>query len=655
MTHRFAAIRPARHVWRTCALIFGLMFAVWNAPAVAADDASNDVRQVWKLLDYIAVDYAEAVADGAIINEGEYAEMKEFAETALTRLSGLPARDGQQGLITQAEQLKAAIAAMSAPDDVARRSHDLANALLLAYPVPMTPAQIPDVARGAVIYAEKCASCHGPEGRGDGLAAEGMDPPPIAFTDHERARARSLFSLYEVATQGLDETSMTSFAAELSDDERWAVSFYIAGLSASPELRAQGETLWREDASVRAPFPNLESLIRALESGVAVELGADKAQAVMSYLRSDPSVVGQDSAGGLAIARARLAESLAAYQAGDAKRAGTLALASYLDGFEPVEALLRSRDADLLARVEGGMIKYRSQISAGAPVAEVSAQAQEIKSMFDATEATLTASEGDATAAFLGAYTILVREGIEALLVVVAMIGFLTKVERHDVLPYVHAGWASALIAGALTWAVAAYFVDISGANRELTEGISSLFAAVVLLAVGIWMHQKSLAGRWQSYIKEKLSAALSKKSAFFLFALAFVAVYREVFETILFYVALWTRGGGSAIFAGLGAGIVTLAVITVILLRTSRRLPITQFFAASSLLIAILAVVLAGKGFAALQEAGFVPAIAVNGPRFEAFGVYPSAVPLVAQATVLVIAIAGYLWNTRSSAAKAE
>jgi high-affinity iron transporter len=235
------------------------------------------------------------------------------------------------------------------------------------------------------------------------------------------------------------------------------------------------------------------------------------------------------------------------------------------------------------------------------------------------------------------------------------MIGFLTKVERHDVLPYVHAGWASALIAGALTWAVAAYFVDISGANRELTEGISSLFAAVVLLAVGIWMHQKSLAGRWQSYIKEKLSAALSKKSAFFLFALAFVAVYREVFETILFYVALWTRGGGSAIFAGLGAGIVTLAVITVILLRTSRRLPITQFFAASSLLIAILAVVLAGKGFAALQEAGFVPAIAVNGPRFEAFGVYPSAVPLVAQATVLVIAIAGYLWNTRSSAAKAE
>jgi high-affinity iron transporter len=164
-------------------------------------------------------------------------------------------------------------------------------------------------------------------------------------------------------------------------------------------------------------------------------------------------------------------------------------------------------------------------------------------------------------------------------------------------------------------------------------------------------MHQKSVAGRWQSYLRDKLAAALTGRSAFFLFALAFIAVYREVFETILFYIALWTRGDGAAILGGLAAGIAVLAVIAVVLMRTSRRLPIGQFFAWSSLLIAVLAVVLAGKGVAALQEAGVLPAAAIHGPRFEAFGIYPSALTLAAQAAVILISVAGYWWNTREPA----
>jgi high-affinity iron transporter len=373
---------------------------------------------------------------------------------------------------------------------------------------------------------------------------------------------------------------------------------------------------------------------------------------VLSYLRSKPDAVAQNNAGGLALARMQIAESLKAYQAGDAKRAGTLALSAYLDGFEPLEPAVRGRDADLLARVESGMINYRSLINSGAPYDKVAAQADVLNGLFNTADTVLSGAE-DTTATFLGAYTILVREGIEALLVVVAMLTFLGKVERRDVLPYVHAGWIGALGAGVVTWAVAAYAVDISGASRELTEGFAALFAAVVLLGVGIWMHQKSLAGRWQSYIKEKLSAALTRKSAWLLFTLAFVAVYREVFETILFYVALWTRGNGTSILAGFAAGALTLVVLTVILMRTSRRLPLAQFFAWSSLLIAILAVVLAGKGFAALQEAGVVPAIAVDAPRIEALGVFPSMWPLLAQLAVLVVAVAGYFWNTRGTATK--
>ncbi len=642
---------------RSAVLAFVLVLAGGHNARAADADTDANVRQTWKLFDYLAVDYSGAVANGAVASESEYAEMKEFGETALTHLNALPERAGRQDLITQAEQLNAAIAALASPDDVARIAHAVADSLLATYPVPVAPAKAPDLARGALLFSQKCAVCHGAEGHGDGPAAAKLNPPPIAFSEHERARQRSLFSLYEVVTQGVAGTPMISFQAAFPDEDRWALAFRVSSFAGTPELMQEGEALWRDDASLRARFPNLESLARTIEASLATDIGERKAQALMSYLRTHPDVIGQGSgngsAGALTLARSQLDASLKAYQAGDAKRAGTLALSAYLDGFEPVEAMLRIQNADLLAQVETGMVTYRSRISAAAPVADVAAQAQTLQGLFDATEKAL-ASGGDSAAAFLGAFTILVREGIEALLVVVATIGFLRKVERHDVLPYVHAGWVGALAAGLLTWGIAAYFVDISGSNRELTEGVSSVFAAIVLLGVGIWMHQKSLAGKWQIYLKEKLSAALTKKSAFFLFALSFIAVYREVFETILFYIALWTRGNGSSILAGLVAGVVVLAIIAAVLLRTSRRLPIGQFFAWSSLLIAVLAVVLAGKGLAALQEAGIVPAIAIDGPRVDALGIYPSMLPLVAQAVVLVIAVAGYFWNTRSATPKA-
>ncbi len=622
-------------------------------PVLAADAAATpdaEVRQIWKLLDYLAVDYSGAVKDGAVASDSEYAEMKEFANTALARLTDLPPRDGQRALVGQGAQLQAAITSLTAPPEVARLAHSVADMLLATYPVPIAPRSAPDLARGAALYAEKCAGCHGLTGNADGETGKLLDPPPIAFTDHERARQRSLFSLFEVVSQGLADTAMAGFQPELSEDERWAVAFQASTYSATPELRTAGEALWKADATLRGRIPTIEVLVRTIESGLAADIGDDKARAVMAYLRANPNVVGQNSsADGLALARARLGESLKAYEDGDARVAGTLALSAYLDGFEPVEGMLRAANADLLANVESAMIEYRSRITARAPKADVAAQAAVLNGLFDQTGAAL-AGDQDATATFLGAFTILLREGVEALLVVVAMISFLGKVERRDVLPYVHAGWILALVAGAATWGVAAYFIDISGAHRELTEGVSSLFAAVVLLGVGIWMHGKSLAGRWQVYIREKLSAALTKSSAFFLFALAFITVYREVFETILFYIALWTRGNGGSILAGLIAGIVVLAIIAAVLLRTSRRLPIAQFFGWSSLLIAALAVVLAGKGFAALQEAGLVPAIAVNGPRVEALGVYPSMLPLAAQAFVLVVAVAGYLWNTRGT-----
>jgi high-affinity iron transporter len=303
----------------------------------------------------------------------------------------------------------------------------------------------------------------------------------------------------------------------------------------------------------------------------------------------------------------------------------------------------------LFEKIEAGMMAYRAEVRTGS-VEQVQASAEHLLSLLDEADAALAPSQDDAWPTYIGALTILLREGLEALLVVVAMIAFLKKAKRTDALVYVHAGWIVALACGIGTWLAATYLVSISGASRELTEGFSSLFAAAVLLGVGMWMHGKSVAGRWQTYLHEKMSSALTRRTAWFLFSLAFIAVYREVFETVLFYAALWTGGNGWPLLAGLATGIVLLAIITAILLRTSARLPIGTFFAASSLLIAVLAVVLAGKGVAALQEAGWVQATPLAIPRIDILGVLPTWQTMLAQLGVAAIALTGFFFNRRSA-----
>jgi high-affinity iron transporter len=394
----------------------------------------------------------------------------------------------------------------------------------------------------------------------------------------------------------------------------------------------------------------MEKLVGATPHALAASFGEDRTKQAVAYLRRHPeAIAAQQSSGALTFARGKLNEALAAYQRRDSQAATDLALSAYLDGFEPVEAVLAARDKALMLRIENAMIAVRAGIANGQPVETVRGQVAALDSLFGEAETVLGSSEASSTASFLAAFTILVREGLEALLIVIAMIAFLNKADRRDVLPYVHGGWAAALVAGAVTWVVATWMITISGASRELTEGFGSLLAAAVLLWVGIWMHGQSQAGAWQRYIREKLTGALTKGSAWFLFALAFVVVYREVFETILFYAAIWAQGNGGAMLAGAAAAIVVLTIVAVAMLYFSRRLPIGKFFAYSSWMIAVLAVVLIGKGTSALQEAGYISINPLAGfPRSELLGVYPTQEGVIAQVVMAVLLIIGFMWNNR-------
>lgn len=635
-------------LYRTMAA--ALFCIVWLMASVshAADAATEDkAKQIWQLLDYLAVDYSGAVADGKVTNQAEYAEMEEFSQVAERQLAELPDKPEKASLLQQAAALKTAISAKSPPPEVADLARDLAASLLAAYPVPVAPATAPSLQRGAALYQNQCVSCHGAQGRGDGSLAASLNPRPIDFTDRERAKERSVFALHQAITRGVEGTSMPAFAT-LSDDDRWAIAFYVSTLSYSDDERTAGAALWASDKSLPAAVPSLGALVQTSESSLAKTMPPKDAAATLAYLRSQPDVLNQPKSTNIALAKDRLSESLSALEKGDAPNASRLALSAYLDGFEPVEPALAIKNKTLFNEVEQTMGRYRAAISQGDIEQARTIEAQ-LQTLLTQSQDALAEVSDDPFGVFLGALIILLREGVEALLVIVAMIAFLKKADRKDALQYVHGGWITALAAGGLTWFAATYLIEISGASRELTEGFSAIFAAIVLLSVGIWMHQKSLAGRWQAYIKEKLSSALNKRSAFMLFLLAFVTAYREVFETVLFYSALWSEGNGSYLLAGLAVGIVILCAIAFVMLRTSARLPISQFFAASSALVAVLAVVLVGKGVAALEEAGMLDVTPVPIPRIDLLGIYPSLQPVAAQLAMVLIIVVSVVINLRS------
>ena len=625
------------------AVFAGLMLNPAGARAEAVE-----AQTVWRLLDYVAVDYAGAVSNGRVTSSAEYAEMTEFSATIRSGIAALPAKAERARLIVEAEGLQTAIASKAAPDIVAQKARSLASDLLAAYPVPLAPAKAPDLARGAALYAENCASCHGANGDGHGPQAAGLDPPPIAFTDTERARKRSLFALYQVIDQGLDGTAMQSFA-DMPSQDRWALATYVGSLAFKDA--AAGERFWKTDLALRQRIPDLQTLATMTPENLGRTIDQDKADAAMGYLRANPQALNMATPASLTVAREKLRQSLAAYREGDRQAAKRLALSAYLDGFEPVEPILAARDATLMARIEGAMGEYRAAIRRGVTAEELAGKEAVLESLFADVEAVLSPDAASDASTFIGALTILLREGLEALLIVVAMIAFLRKADRPEVLPYVHGGWIAALVAGGATWAVATYAIGISGASRELTEGFGSLFAAVVLVSVGIWMHGKSQAESWQRYIDKVLGKALSRSSAWFLFGLAFLVVYREAFETILFFAALAAQGRGSVIAAGTAAAIAFLAAIAWAMLRYSRSLPIGKFFTYSSALIAVLAVVLAGKGTAALQEAGLIDITPVAYvPRLSMLGIFPALQPLLLQLLTVVSLWIGFWYNGRKN-----
>jgi high-affinity iron transporter len=341
------------------------------------------------------------------------------------------------------------------------------------------------------------------------------------------------------------------------------------------------------------------------------------------------------------------------YRSGNAQAARDAAIRGYLEGFELVEASLSNVDGPLVREIEREMMELRDAIERRTPAEAVAQRAERMDRLLAAAADKLGAGELSPGTAFTTSLLILLREGLEAILVLAAIVAFVLKTGRREALRWVHAGWVAALVAGALTWAAATFLVEISGASRELTEGVTALVAAATLLYVGYWLHAKSHADAWTRFIRQTVGQALARRTRWALSAVAFLAVYREVFEIVLFYQALWAQtgqGGRTAVVAGAGTAALLLGITAFVILKYSVRLPIGPFFKAASTLLALFAAVFAGHGVAALQEAGVIPVHAFAFDPMPLLGIYPSAEALGAQLLALVLIVLGF-WSTRSRA----
>jgi high-affinity iron transporter len=608
-------------------LVFPL-FALCSFNLLA--DTVEGAPQALHLLDYIGADYPETVQAGKVIDEGEYREQLEFIKVLQGLIAAMPAKPEKAGLEQGISTLRNSISARQDGADVARQARQLGAKLAVAYEVSQAPIITPDPTRGAPLYAQHCSVCHGDTGAGDGPAGVGLTPAPANLRDAARLDRLSLYAIYNTLGMGVEGTDMPAFADQLDDRQRWDLATYIASFSAAPAATKAEKTY------------NIADLARQTPAEV---LAADGPQGAATFRaqRAQPAQVKRGPAQLLDYTAATLDKSIAAYRAGDHDQAYDLSVAAYLEGFELVESSLDNVDANVRKDTEKSLMAYRQSLQDGLPAAEAQLRLDAAKAKLKQSAGLLGSDGLSWSLSYISGLLILLREGLEAILVLAAILAFLRNTGQQSAVRSVNIGWGLALLAGLGTWAVAAYAIDVSGSQRELLEGATALFAAVMVLWLGVWMHDRRHAAAWQDYIKSSLVGGGGR---FGFATLAFFSVYRELFEVILFYETLWLQAGPAghnAVLAGGATALVLLVGLAWVILRGSAKLPLALFFSINAGLLCALSVVFAGHGVKALQEAGIFGTRPVAFFDFDWLGIHADAYSLSAQAVAIIAIIVLY------------
>ena len=628
-----------------------LMFFLTVPTAFAQEQA----KRLVSVLDYLGSDYKNAVKDGKILSQDEYGEMQEFSKRTQDLLNQLKEADkaDKAGVEPIIKSLAAQIDKKAEPGVIAELAQNAKQKVISAYDIVPYPKQFPSWAAGHTLYVENCAQCHGSTGRGDGPGASSMNPktpPPANFTDPERMAGLSPFKAFNTASFGVEGTAMASFAA-FNEEQRWQVAFYIMALRFSPEQASRGATLIKQK-KLPADLTSIANLATHSDEQFSEQIKRyfdqeDSVNDVLAYLRR--GVLEKKPADPLVLTRTLVRESAALYDAGEKNKAYQKAVDAYIDGFELAEPALFAKDASFGRALEALFTEYRNAIKQGVDTEEIDKRRAEIEARLDrAGEILARTEEYSGIYFFLNAALIIVREGLEATLVLAAILAMLKVMGATDAVRYIHLGWILALVAGGLTWLATQTVLTFSGQNRESMEGFISVFAAVALFYVGYWLHTKSEAKKWQAFIRGKVENVVSGKKLLGLVGISFFAVYREAFEVVLFYQALWLQNenGHHLILSGFLGGLALLVVLTFGILKLGLNIPLKYFFGATGTLLYIVAFIFAGNGIKELQAAGWVSTTPLKfPPQAPLLGIYPTLETVAAQALMLCAFVATSIW----------
>jgi high-affinity iron transporter len=635
-------------------LLLGLVIVTASGAWAAGDEA----KRILALIDYIAGDYKNAVKGGAVIDPGEYQEMSEFAARSAQLFTQLQAAEGgdKAGIEKDLQTLLAHIKGKSGEDVVPKLAQQIKDRLIKAYNIVPYPRRLPSLASGRQIYQDNCAQCHGAAGKGDGPGRESMNPKtplPADFTDPERIGGLSPFKVFNTASFGIEGTAMASFAA-LSEEQRWQVAFYVFSLRFSEATTKSGAQL------VRA-----KNLPSDLQSAATLATGADdalldrlkeqtndesQALALLAYLRR--GILEATPSDPLSVAKELLQTAVTVYAKGAKDQAYQKAVEAYLDGYELAEPTLKAKDSNLSGDIESLFGQFRNAIKQGAPLEEIQKRHLEIEVKLE--HATETLARDDSYSgyyAFANSALIIFREGLEAALILATIIGMLRVMGAPEAIRYIHLGWILALVCGGLTWIATQTVLTLSGLHRETMEGFISVFAAVALFYVGYWLHTRSEVKRWHEFIQQKVQSGISTRRIFGLTSISFFAVYREAFEVVLFYQALWMQNEGNrgSILSGLAVGLGLLAVATFAILKLGLKLPLKYFLSATGMLLYIMAFIFAGNGVNELQAAQWLSTTPLSMPAaMPMLGIYPTVETLAAQGLMLCAFVATSFWLAR-------
>jgi high-affinity iron transporter len=678
---------------RISTFTFAIVTALSAAEPLAAQE--HPVRRVANIVNVAVEEYARGVdSRGQLISAIEYQEATDFladARAQAARLSGPRA----QAALAILDSIVGGVAKRQPPAEVKALELRFAAALGSEAALELPKAAI-NLAEGRHLYEQNCASCHGLSGRGDGAAGRGMNPKPPAVGDATTMADVSPATMYRIVSVGIGGTPMPGYAANMTPEQRWNIVSYLISLRASPQQVAEGEGLYTQScvqchgalgagdgafarALSRVPQEigafawqagrndlELATVVRSGISGTAMppagHLTPEQTRNVVAYLRTIPlktvpAAVAERGTDARAISGAVLSlleQSLTAARAGRTSDAADRAFDAYI-AFEPMETRARARSPGLVANMETLFGNFRGAVRSG----DVRG-AERARDLIEATMPSvvdLTRPTGSGIEALWQSFLIIFREGLEAILVIGAIVAFLLKTGHRERLKAIWWGVGLALLASGVTAVVLVTILRAMPATREIIEGVTLLVAVAVLFSVSYWLISKVEAAKWQQFIQEKVNLALQHGGGRALAFVAFLAVYREGAETALFYQALLNEGTRviGPIVLGIVVGGAVLAVIFTLFYRFGVRVPLRQLFGVTSVLLYYMAFVFMGKGIRELQE-GNVMSITIipGGPHVEFLGVYPTVESLLAQLVLLVLFVFALLktfWPKRAVA----